>query len=77
MQMSDKDIDRRNSEGTIVGQDISECPNCVGPADNGHDGSYPPIPYFCTKCSWNNGNQNELIMGHDTKADGNYWLNKK
>jgi hypothetical protein len=51
MQMSDKDIDRRNSEGTIVGQDISECPNCVGPADNGHDGSYPPIPYFCTKCS--------------------------
>lgn len=26
------------------------CPNCGGPADNGHDRSFPPSPYFCTKC---------------------------
>jgi hypothetical protein len=30
--------------------DLNICPNCGGPADNGHDRSYPPAPYFCTKC---------------------------
>lgn len=31
-------------------QDLSKCPTCGGPADNGHDRSYPPSPYICTKC---------------------------
>lgn len=31
--------------------DLDHCPNCGGPADNGHDRSVPPSPYFCTKCS--------------------------
>lgn len=26
------------------------CPQCNGPADNGHDRSIPPNPYLCTKC---------------------------
>lgn len=30
--------------------DASTCPNCGGTADNGHDRSYPPNPYHCTKC---------------------------
>lgn len=35
--------------------DLSKCPNCGGPADNGHDRCIPPTPYFCGKC--NKGNQ--------------------
>ena len=30
--------------------DLSKCPNCGGPADNGHDRCFPPNPYYCTKC---------------------------
>jgi hypothetical protein len=30
--------------------DLSRCPQCNGPADNGHDRSIPPHPYLCTKC---------------------------
>jgi len=30
--------------------DLFHCPKCGGPADNGHDRSFPPSPYFCTKC---------------------------
>ena len=29
---------------------ISRCPQCNGPADNGFDRSIPPNPYLCTKC---------------------------
>ena len=30
--------------------DLSRCPKCGGPADNGHDRCVPPNPYHCTKC---------------------------
>lgn len=30
--------------------DLSRCPKCGGPADNGHDREVPPNPYYCTKC---------------------------
>lgn len=30
--------------------DLNVCPGCGGEADNGNDRSYPPTPYFCTKC---------------------------
>jgi hypothetical protein len=33
------------------GPDLSKCPKCGGPADNGHDRCLPPSPYFCSKCS--------------------------
>lgn len=29
---------------------LDKCPECGGPADNGHDRCYPPNPYCCTKC---------------------------
>jgi len=31
--------------------DLDKCPNCGGPADNGHDRCLPPSPYFCVKCN--------------------------
>ena len=34
----------------IPDYDLDKCPNCGGPADNGHDRCIPPSPYFCTKC---------------------------
>lgn len=30
--------------------DLSKCPKCGGPADNGHDRCLPPSPYYCSKC---------------------------
>ena len=30
--------------------DLNHCPQCGGPADNGHDRSFPPNPYWCSKC---------------------------
>lgn len=30
--------------------DLSKCPRCGGPADNGHSREYPPSAYWCTKC---------------------------
>lgn len=35
----------------LLESDISKCPTCKGPADNGFDRCYPPSPYNCTKCS--------------------------
>lgn len=31
--------------------DLGTCPQCGGPADNGHDRCLPPSPYLCTKCT--------------------------
>ncbi|MCK5560132.1 MAG: hypothetical protein KAJ51_06045, partial [Thermoplasmata archaeon] len=36
---------------TTVEADISKCPACGGPADNGYDREVPPNPYHCTKCN--------------------------
>jgi hypothetical protein len=30
--------------------DLSKCPRCGGPADNGMDRCHPPNPYNCSKC---------------------------
>ena len=30
---------------------LSKCPKCGAPADNGHDREVPPNPYWCSKCS--------------------------
>lgn len=38
------------SEISVIEQDLSKCPGCGGPADNGHDRCLPPSPYCCTKC---------------------------
>lgn len=34
-----------------MSEDLTKCPCCGGPADNGHDRCYPPNPYFCKKCN--------------------------
>ena len=44
-----------DKEGTLTPQaeyifNLSKCPNCGGPADNGNDREVPPNPYYCTKC---------------------------
>jgi hypothetical protein len=31
--------------------DVTKCPGCGGEADNGHDRSWPPVPYRCTTCT--------------------------
>lgn len=34
-----------------IAQYLDKCPNCGGPADNGHDRSHPPSPYYCKRCN--------------------------
>jgi len=31
--------------------DLTKCPTCGGPADNGHTRELPPTPYICSKCA--------------------------
>ena len=39
------------SDGGMDPRDnLSKCPRCGGPADNGHDRGYPPTAYICTRC---------------------------
>lgn len=37
-------------EGQILKPDVTKCPACGEPTDNGHDREYPPNPYVCSKC---------------------------
>ena len=37
------DLDKANEP------DITKCPKCKGPADNGFDRCLPPNPYYCKK----------------------------
>ena len=41
--------------------DLTKCPSCGGPADNGHDREFPPNVYACTKCSSKLGEGAALI----------------
>lgn len=38
-------------------EDLSKCPQCGGPADNGHDRELPPNPYHCTRCTDSEGGE--------------------
>lgn len=49
--MSSRVHHNREPDFVEITNDLNTCPNCGGPADNGHDRSYPPAPYFCTKCT--------------------------
>ena len=56
--------------------DLSKCPRCGGPADNGHDREFPPNPYCCSKCAPTNGDPHPhvladgtcVICGHDGES---------
>ena len=37
-------------KGTYERDKLDVCPNCGGPADNGHDRCVPPAQYYCKKC---------------------------
>lgn len=41
---------RMCSEVDEMEPDLTRCPSCGGPADNGHDRCLPPAPYRCSKC---------------------------
>ncbi len=45
-----KSLIKECESGNDEKPDLSKCPNCGGPADNGHDRCLPPNPYYCTKC---------------------------
>ena len=36
----------------LTDPDITTCPNCGGPADNGFTREIPPSPYYCSKCEF-------------------------
>lgn len=38
--------------------DLTKCPRCKGPADNGNDRCVPPSPYLCTRCTERSDNLN-------------------
>ena len=40
----------RTQNGNKDTQGPHVCPGCGGPADNGHDRSIPPNPYYCVAC---------------------------
>lgn len=48
---------REEYEALEADPDLTKCPRCGGPADNGNDRCVPPNPYYCTKCTeqWNEG----------------------
>ncbi len=46
----DEDCPVKVAQDALV-PDLSICPRCLGPADNGHDRELPPNPYMCTKCN--------------------------
>ena len=41
--------------------DLSKCPSCGGPADNGHDREFPPNVYACTRCTKKMGESSALV----------------
>ena len=49
--MARRDAERKHQVAiAALRADLSRCPKCNGPADNGFDRSFPPSPYLCTKC---------------------------
>ena len=44
-------IDALRERLAETADDLTRCPNCGGPADNGHDREVPPNPYWCSKCT--------------------------
>lgn len=52
-EVSGKRTDDSDAEEGEEVSDLNTCPGCGGPADNGHDRTCPPMPYYCKKCQAN------------------------
>jgi hypothetical protein len=50
--------------------DLSKCPVCGGPADNGHDRCLPPNPYLCTKCAERREEEEATLYDNMLSLDG-------
>ena len=48
--------------------DLSKCPGCGGPADNGNSRDVPPAPYYCTKCDPQSVNPGKVDLKEDVPA---------
>lgn len=51
--------------GCPMDDELSRCPKCGGPADNGHDRELPPNPYHCTKCEQADELRVAYMMGYE------------
>lgn len=66
-----------SSDMPEIEMDLNTCPQCGGPADNGHDRCIPPSPYWCSKCNpaaiadscWHEGCDKPPVV---LKANGNW-----
>lgn len=63
-------MDSSNDNGKSEYPDLTKCPWCGGPADNGFDRCLPPNPYLCQKCSKSdrakrNFEANMIYLGQD------------
>jgi hypothetical protein len=45
----------------------TKCPRCGGYADNGHDRECPPNVYLCSKCSYNDMVDDDLMQTYGWK----------
>lgn len=54
-----RDAMLEEADSLLQGQahSLSICPQCGGPADNGHDRELPPNPYHCTRCTDSEGGE--------------------
>ena len=43
--------DALRSSKDLPEPDLTVCPECGGPADNGFSREFPPLPYVCSKCT--------------------------
>jgi hypothetical protein len=50
--------------------DLTKCPRCGGPADNGHDRCLPPSPYICTKCEKKRDQEEQTLHDNMLSLDG-------
>ncbi len=55
--------------------DVSICPSCGGPADNGHDRCCPPNPYTCKTCTLQD--QERTALAYDAFMAGYEWAAKR
>lgn len=56
--------------GGDTAENLSKCPHCGGPADNGHDRCSPPSAYMCSKCCAEEDAAKAAPEGHNAELRG-------